>query len=100
MNAQGTTTGVVWSFTTGAQSAADVVTITKAQWDAGKRKLDLKALSNGSPDAVLTVVGFGQMTFRSDKDRYELKVQPVDNPGTVTVTSSLGGSDSASVTIK
>ncbi len=100
MNAQGTTTGVVWSFTTGAQSAADVVTITKAQWDAGKRKLDLTALSNGSPNAVLTVVGFGQMTFKSDKNRYELKVQPVDNPGTVTVTSSLGGSDSASVTIK
>ena len=40
------------------------------------------------------------MTFKSDKNRYELKVQPIDYPGTVTVTSSSGGSASASVTIK
>ncbi len=77
----------------------DVVTITSAEWRAAKKELKVRATSSEQPAAVLTVVGFEQMTFK--KNKYELKVKPVnDPPGTVTVTSSLGGSDSASVTIK
>lgn len=70
----------------------DEVTVTKADWRRKKKQLVVRAESTFSPDAVLTVDGFGTMTYNSRKDRYELKVKPVTaNPGTVTVRSSLGG---------
>ena len=47
---------------------------------------------------ILTVEGFGTMTFKNGK--YSLKKKPVDYPTTITVTSSLGGSALANVVIK
>ena len=38
------------------------------------------------------------MTFK--KGKYELKIRPVADPGTVTVTSDLGGSATKSVTVR
>ena len=62
-------------------------------------EIAMKATSSAQPDAVLTVVGFGEMTFK--KNKYELKQKPVAaNPGTVTVTSSLGGSATRTVKVK
>ena len=85
----------------GSGSGTDVVTITKAEWDPDKKKLKVQATSSAQPLAVLTVVDFGQMKFKSKKDRYELKVKSVNSsPGTVTVTSSLGGIATAPVQIK
>ena len=100
VNLQGTTTGDVWSFTTEPESSGDVVTILKAEWKADRQELKVEATSSEAPNATLTVVGFGTMTYKADKNKYELRIKPVDNPGTVTVTSSLGGSASLSVKIR
>ncbi len=76
----------------------DVVTITKAEWRERRQELRVIAVSSGQPDAVLTEVSYGQMVFKSNK--YDLKVRPVYNPGTVRVKSSLKGSATATVVIK
>jgi hypothetical protein len=80
------------------ESAGDEVSISKAEWKNKNSELKVVATSSASPDAVLTVVGFGPMTFKNGK--YELKLKPVVNPGTVTVISSLGGSATKSVRIR
>jgi V8-like Glu-specific endopeptidase len=100
VNAYGTTTGNVWSFTTELVSTGDVVTILKAEWKAAKQELVVEATSSEQPNATLTVVGFGTMTYKAAQNKYTLKIKPVANPGTVTVTSSLGGSAAANVVIR
>ncbi len=67
------------------------MTILSAQYKPDRKEFKVQATSSVQPDAVLTVVGFGQMTFKNGK--YELKIRPVPNPRTVTVTSSFGGSE-------
>ncbi|MFQ5607579.1 MAG: PKD domain-containing protein, partial [Candidatus Zixiibacteriota bacterium] len=85
---------------TGGGGGGDVVVITKAQYDEGKQKLDVRATSD-NPNATLTVVGFGVMTYKARKNRWELKVQPVSpGPTSITVTSDFGGSDTSPVTLK
>ena len=79
-------------------AAGDVVTITKAEWKQKNSELKVVAISSAQPGAVLTVVGYGPMTFK--KGKYELKIKPVPNPGTVAVTSNLGGSATKSVRIR
>ena len=74
---------------------ADVVTIITAEWKSGNSELKVEATSSGQPGAVLTVLEFGEMTFKRGK--YELKIKPVSKPGTVTVVSSLGGSATMTV---
>ena len=69
-----------------------------AAWKASKQELKVEALSSAAPDAVLTVVGFGEMTLKGAK--YVLKIKPVANPGTVTVISDFGGTDTATVTVQ
>lgn len=83
-----------------SEVAADVVNITKATYDARKAKLQVEATSSQGGIAVLTVEGFGTMEYNGGKNIYKLRVQGVANPGTVTVTSSLGGSDTSVVTAK
>ncbi|GAI88487.1 unnamed protein product [marine sediment metagenome] len=49
----------------------------------------------------MTVVGYGPMTYDSRKNIHKLKIKPAADPsGTVTVTSSEGGSDTSPVTYK
>ncbi|MCH7605212.1 hypothetical protein IID24_04475 [Patescibacteria group bacterium] len=62
-----------------------------------KTELTIEATSSRGGKAVLTVVGFGTMTYNTKKDIYKLKISGVVNPGTVTVTSSLSGTDTATV---
>jgi beta-lactam-binding protein with PASTA domain len=73
---------------------ADVVTVTKAEYKADKDEFKVEATSSDQPAVTLTVVGFGEMTWKNDK--YELKIKPlgVTPPCTVVVISSGGGSDS------
>ena len=82
-------------------TASDVVvelTTTSAEYDAKKRILKVKTVSDGEPEAALTVEGFGVMSYNSRKREYSLTVRKLSaNPGTVTVTSSLGGSDTISL---
>ncbi|MHC4394689.1 MAG: fibronectin type III domain-containing protein [Planctomycetota bacterium] len=100
VNAAGTTTGVVWSFTTEAASG-DVVTITKAEYRVRKSQLTVEAKSSQGGTAVLTVQGYGTMSYNRRKDKYKFSQRRVADPGgTVTVVSSLGGSYTASVTYK
>ena len=75
--------------------SADQITITKVEYKADKSELKIEAKSSDQPDAVLTLVGFGQMKWK--KDKYEYKAKPVDCPGSVTVTSTFGGSTTAVV---
>ncbi|MDQ7062964.1 MAG: PKD domain-containing protein [candidate division KSB1 bacterium] len=78
----------------------DVVTITKAKYLADKRKLKVEATSSKGGQAVLTVEGFGVMTYKAKKDKYTFSKKNVDNPGSVTVISDLGGSDTSAVKVK
>ena len=80
---------------------ADTVTITKAQYSVSRSQLTVLA-TDSNATAVLTVkvtsTGevLGTMDTRGDGN-YRLKANGVANPLNVTVTSNLGGSDSANV---
>jgi PKD repeat protein len=102
VNAVGTTVGVVlWSFTTRDAGPADTITISKAEWKANRGELKVEGTSTGAPAAVLTVVGFGEMTYDAGKNTYKFVLRPVNSyPGTVTVTSSLGGSATKAVRLR
>jgi hypothetical protein len=82
-------------------AAADTVTITKAQYSISRSQLTVLA-TDSNPAAVLTVKDtssgeiLGTMQTRGDGN-YRLKVTGIPNPENVTVTSNLGGSDSADV---
>jgi predicted CXXCH cytochrome family protein len=87
-----------------ATCQTDTVTITKAQWDTKNGgKLDVRATSSENGNASLTAHYGGNdypMTYKPDKNRFELKVTGVPYYSTVEVTSSLGGSATANVTKK
>ena len=68
---------------------ADVITVLKAEHKSGNNELRVQAKSSDQPDVTLTVVGFGVMKYK--KGKYEYKTKPVEYPGTVTITSSAGG---------
>ncbi len=80
---------------------ADTVTITKAKYSISRSQLTVFA-TDSDPAAVLTVKVtssgevLGTMQTRNDGN-YRLKANGVANPQNVTVTSNLGGSDSANV---
>ena len=80
------------------QAPGDEVTIIKAEWKKKNSELKVTATSRQQPGAVLTVVGFGQMKFKNGK--YDRKTRGVADPGTVTVTSSLGGSATETVQVR
>ena len=92
------TTGDLWTFITQSEASGDAITITKAEWRASRQELRVEATSSEQPGAVLTLVGFGEMTFK--KGKYTFKKKPTANPGTVTVTSSLGGGATKTVKVK
>jgi len=73
--------------------------ITKAEWKTAGKKLTVWATSTAAPQAVLTLVGYGTMTYDSANSRYTFTRNNTANPGTVTVTSSQGGSDTEPVTV-
>jgi hypothetical protein len=81
---------------------SDVVTITKAEYKLGKRELTMQATSSVPGGiAVLTVEGYGQMTYDKPTNTYKFQAKPVADPGgKVTVTSSKGGSATKTVTYK
>ena len=99
VNTEDTTVGPDWSFTTADGALTDSVNVSKAEYRTRKSELRVEATSSGAPGAVLTVEGFdGQMTYNSNKNIYSFSVKPESKPGTVTVTSSQLGSDTAMVT--
>ena len=89
--------GLTASDTTVVTVTADVVVIFSATYKSKDGRLVVQAESSDSPDAVLTVEGYGIMTYNSRRDRYRLIVTGTANPSTVTVTSSYGGSTTVAV---
>ncbi len=79
---------------------SDVVTITRAQYQVSKKKLTVRATSSLQPTPTLTVTGYGTMTWKGTKGYYELSKTVSPGPTSVTVTSSLGGSATQTVTNK
>jgi hypothetical protein len=75
----------------------DIVTIVSAVYNARKKQLGVTATSSVQPDATLTVVSYGQMTYKTRTKTYVLQVAVPSKPATVTVTSSRGGSATATV---
>ena len=84
-----------------AAAQGDAVTITKANYSSRKGELILEATSSASPAATLTayydnMVLLGQLDYNSKKDKYIRTFTMSSRPGTVTVTSSAGGSATTS----
>ena len=73
-------------------TAPDVVTIVSASYNTRKKQLSVTATSSVQPNATLTVVGYGQMTYKTKTKTYVLTATVPTKPTTVTVTSSRGGS--------
>jgi len=83
------------------EAAPEEVTITKAEYKRSKQELTVQATSSAGGIAVLTVEGYGPMTYDKRTDTYKFQAKPVADPGgTVKVTSSLGGSATRQVTYK
>jgi len=80
-----------------AITVADAVTIPTATYTLKKKLLAVTATSTGAPAAVLTVNDTWTMSYKSRTKTYSLQVSTPTNPGTVTVTSTLGGSATAPV---
>ncbi|HUU09409.1 MAG TPA: caspase family protein [Phycisphaerae bacterium] len=83
-------------------AGAEVVVITKAEYKTRRQELTVQAVSSvPGGAAVLTVEGYGEMTYNKRTDTYTGQFKPVADPGeTITVTSSEGGSDTAPVTYR
>lgn len=96
-----TATSIHLSHTSGGLNTldfVDTITITKAEWRQGTKVLTVEATSTAAPGVTLTVTGFGTMTYNISLGRYVLTQGGVNTrPHNVTVTSSIGGSASASV---
>jgi hypothetical protein len=80
-------------------SITDTVNITKAEYRTTKSILTVEATSSEGGTAELTLEGHGVMVYNSRKDKYKLTVNVVTTtPDSVTVNSSKGGVDTATVT--
>jgi beta-lactam-binding protein with PASTA domain len=95
---QGTTIGIVVS--DGPPPSGDTVTIAKAEFKSDRSELKVEATSSDGGSVTLTLVGYGTMTYKSDKNKYEYKATVGSAPSTITVTSSGGGSATKTVTQK
>jgi len=89
------------SATTPDAPPTDVVTIVRADYRIRQGVLTVQATSSQGGVAVLTVVGYGTMTYNVEENLYTLRETVATAPGeTVTVESDLGGSATAPVTHK
>ncbi len=90
------------SFADDEGNGGETLRISKAEWDQAKQKLKVKA-TEGNGDLTLTAHYGGsnyQMTYKQDKNRYELKLEPVCYAQILTVDSSSGASAAKSVKVK
>jgi hypothetical protein len=75
----------------------EVVTITLAQYKTKAKQLLVEATSSHQPQAVLTLLGYGEMTYSAADGRYIYQAKAGDPGDTVTVISDLDGSATAPV---
>lgn len=79
----------------------DIVTITTATYARRTNTLKVEATtSQPGTGTALTVVGYGGMTYSAKTKKYTFQAPLASAPATVTVTSSLGGSATKTVTVK
>lgn len=78
----------------------ETVTINVADYKAKTKQLVVQATSSRAPNVTLTVTNFGTMTYNSTTGVYSLTKKVSANPGTVTVTSTGGGTASKPVSVK
>jgi len=79
-------------------SASDKVNIVKTLYDATLEQLSLWATSSAAPGAVLTTVGIGALPSSPGTGFDYMGVySPTPHPGSVTVSSDQGGSDTKPV---
>jgi hypothetical protein len=84
-----------------ASSGSDEVVIIFAEYRSKPKQLKVEATSTRQPEAVLTLDGYGPMTYDASAKKYVFSQRVNTAPGsTVTVISSLGGSDTRTVTVK
>jgi hypothetical protein len=77
----------------------EVVGIGLATWQQSSGRLTVEATSNYPVASVtLIVTGFGAMSYVPASGLYRLVLQPVANPGSVTVVSTAGGTATTPVT--
>ena len=87
----------------GPAPSGDTVTVIKAEYKSDKSELKVEATSSDGGNVTLTLEGYGVMTYKADKNKYEYKEKPAANPGAgtvMTVTSSGGGQGTKTITIK
>ena len=75
----------------------EVVTINLAQYKIKAKQLVVEATSSLQPQAVLTLENYGEMTYSAADGLYIYQAKVGDPGSTVTVTSDLGSSATASV---
>jgi hypothetical protein len=75
----------------------DTVTVGTATYKTSTNRLTVFATSTQQPTPTLTVAGYGVMTWKPNKNRYELTTIINSAPINVTVTSSAGGSGTRTV---
>jgi hypothetical protein len=95
-----TATGAAFTHRTGGLYLVDfidTITITFAEWNHRTGVLTVEAKSTAAPSSTLTVAGFGTMTYNVSTGRYKLTTTTSTRPYTVTLSSSIGGSASATV---
>lgn len=76
----------------------DTIAVTTAEWKRGTSTLTIESTSTASPSVALEVAGFGPMIWNPNLGKYQLVVSGVSsNPGFITVSSDIGGSQTSSV---
>jgi hypothetical protein len=78
-----------------APPATDTVTITRAEWNGGRLRVEATS-SNSSATLKVYVTSTGVLLGTMSGGRFETNI--ASNPGTVTVKSSLGGQATRAVT--
>ena len=77
------------------------MTIVRADYRIRQKVFTVQATSSQGGVAVLTVVGYGEMTYNAEENLYTFRETVATVPGdTITVESDLGGSAIADVAKK
>ena len=100
-NAANTTGGLLSILSVGAASATDTVTVLRTRYVGGSSELRVWANSTATPGAILTLPAYGVAmdSFPANFDYNYREYVPgiATNPGTVTVVSNQGGTDTKPV---
>ena len=96
----GTTASTPATVTIAVTAATDTVTIRTATYAKRTQRLTVEATSSAQPNAVLTVLGYGQMKYSTKTKKYTYQTTVASPPAMATVQSSNGGTATKAVTVK